>query len=679
MYQPSTRAGRIGRILVAVVFAASVSFAPLSATALIDRGLGSAVEVIPETTSDVEQVVTGGGWYDATDYESADSLPVLSNVDTDESVELPEGAQFVGFTDAWAVWTDPDTGNVAYRDMSTGATGTLDVTVSSDAVISGDRLVLALPGDGDTVDDSIAAYDLSTGDEVSTPYTATSFAADLAADGDWAVWLEAVGDGDTPDGWDVKAWNVSTGDTVTLATDVQPAQDEESPNLQVSGGYAAWDASDGLHVCDLATGQDRVVSSAVDEFTLSGSDEGYYAVWTAKGVAGVDDVYSLDLTASGATAQAVTSTSVDESMLRGDLGWAVFQTPDPQGDSGVVTAVDLATGVDIQVSDPSDSTSSLVGMDGQRVSWTTSQGTDPDSGLDVSTLNARVLGLPAPELAAHYYSTGGSTVVNWAAVSAADSYEYTVDGGSVETTTATSIAVSGLDQGAVTVQVRSVRGSVTSDWAETVAVNAVTSKLSMSTKTSTVNLDATVSFAAKLTAAGAGLTDVPVYLESSPDGVNWSEVDGSEVTVSSSTGAVTLKASAARTLRYRAVFDGDDDHSGAVSSEVVVAARAVVGKPKFPSSVKKGHATSVSGVLRPDLVVHPSKSVTVYCYHHEGRKWVLRTRVTAVTSYDSATSTSSYAARISLTRTGAWRLSAVYKGSSVAAANTSGHRDVTVK
>jgi hypothetical protein len=269
-------------------------------------------------------------------------------------------------------------------------------------------------------------------------------------------------------------------------------------------------------------------------------------------------------------------------------------------------------------------------------------------------------------------------------VSAADGFEYTIGGGAVETTTATSLQVTGLVPGVpVPVKVRSVRGAMRSDWAETVAVIAVTSKLAMSTKTTTVNLGAAVSFSASLTyrvgTATKGVTGALARLQSSVDGLTWTDVDGTETTVTASTGAFTLRTTAPRTLRYRAVFDGDDGHSNSVSPVVIVAARASVGTPSFPSSVKRSRMTSTGGVLRPDLVVHARNSITVYCYHYESRRWVLRTKVTAVTSYDAVSSTSTYAARISLTRTGKWRLRATYKGSAVAATNSSGYRNVTVK
>jgi len=377
----------------------------------------------------------------------------------------------------------------------------------------------------------------------------------------------------------------------------------------------------------------------------------------------------------------VTASSVGEWGLLGSAGWVVFQAPDAAGNPGVVTAVDLETLVNVQVSDPGDPSSTLAGIDGQRVSWFT-EGIDED-GNPSSALYARVLGLPGPQLKDRYTAMTSSCDVTWTPVAAADHYEYRIgEAGAIETTTGTSITVTGLQEGtAVPVTVWAVRGDVKSEPQDTFAVIiADRSKLTLSTKSTTVSLKANVTFTAKLTAGSALVTDAPVYLQYSADGTTgWSDVpDGQQVTGANA--VVTLLTQAARTLYYRAYYEGDEAHTEAYSPVVKVSAKAAVGTPSFPSSVKKNRTTTAKGVVRPDGFVHPSTSVKIYAYHKEGSKWKLRLTVTAVTTFDQINGTSSYSKGVKLTRTGSWRLYAkYYKSTSIAAANSSSYRSVKVK
>jgi len=665
------------RAALAVIVAGSIAFAPLAAGASITRGLSEATEVIPGTLDPNPQVVTSGGWYDATDMDDPDSI-TLANMETDESLSLPAGSNLIGVTDSWLAWSSSG-GSIRVRDAETGVVRSLGVEYADqETLIDGDRLVMAVPA-SEAHEAAIVSVAMADSESVSTPFSDSGIGIGLAADGDWAVWAEAVGEG--PDSWDVRAWNMRTGEAFAIAEGIHVLEDEYlGDSLRVSGTHVLWVAADGAHAYDLDTRSERVVATDPREVVLSGD----WAVWTATppgGTAGVDDVFALDLSvaADAARVTTVTATLVGETDLRGSDGWAIFVTPDAAMIADVVNAVDLATLVTFQVSAPGDSVYTLAGIDGQRVSWVT-QWLD-EGGNESFTLWTRVLGLPGPQLKDRYASTTSSCVVTWTPIPAADYYRYQVGAGAIESTTGTAVQVDGLVSGEpVPVTVWAVRGDVTSEPQSTFAVRfGALSKISIVPKATTVNLDSTASFTVKLQSGTTLLAAKPVLLEYSANGkTGWSEVIDSEKATGSK-GTAVLASLATRTLYYRAVFDGDVGHSAAYSPVVKVAAKAVVGTPGFPSTVRKSRKTTASGALRPAGFVHATNSVTVYAYHLEGSKWVLRAKATAAVAYSAETGTSSYRAGLTMTRTGKWRLKASYAGSTIAAANSSSYRYFTVK
>lgn len=731
MSPSSRRLSGVARVVFAATLALVVAIAPIPAFAQVDQGLGDPVEVMGQVAQGADQIVTAGGWYDASDYSSATPMLTLKNVDTGESVDLPDGAQNVVFTDSWAAWSEGDAGTVGYRDMRTGQVGSLAVAMPDDARIVGDRLIgTTAAGDGSGA--GVVAYSLPSGAVSSTPYVASDSGTGLVASGDWVAWSEpasstalsdgtdgsvdgstvgtdgvtdgssdatgvtdtvadasgdtATGQGDsTGDGsdqgasvCDIKAWNVATGKLVTVAEGVLGGTDQGPLDLRLDSGHLAWIDDGGLHVFSLDAEQDVVVAPTADEFALTNG----WVAWTAAGTGHLDDVYARDLASSG-DVQRLTSTAVDEWGLEASNGWVVFQTPDALGNPGVVTGIDLGSRSVVQVSDPTDPSSSIEGVDGGRVSWVTSAGTSEsssssDEGDGLLTLHTRVLGLPGPALPVRSYGDRGTATVSWPSVADADGYEYTIGDGEVQTVSGTSLALTGLANGApVSVRVRAIHGDIRSPWSETMAVVAAPSKLTVSTRSTTVSHGARISFAVKLTSGSAKLTGAKVHLECSADAVVWSAVPGSETTVKK--GVATLKATGVRTLRYRAVFAGDNSHALARSSVLTVAARASVSEPSVSGTAKKGSSLTFSGALLPDHVVHSASSVTIYGYHQEGRRWVQRSKTKAATTFDKATSTSAYVAQVKLSKSGKWRFQAVYAGSSLAAEGASSYRILTVK
>jgi hypothetical protein len=149
---------------------------------------------------------------------------------------------------------------------------------------------------------------------------------------------------------------------------------------------------------------------------------------------------------------------------------------------------------------------------------------------------------------------------------------------------------------------------------------------------------------------GAGaVSGEPIRLESSSDGVTWSEQC---VGVSGSEGFKFAVAPTARVF-YRATYDGDMGHRSATSAVIVVTPGAAMGTPKSPKLVKRGRRFTVTGSLAPSKA---GRCAVIHLYRWQNRKWKLKASVAAVAMPGG------YRARVKGLGSGKWRVRARFSG-----------------
>ncbi len=158
-----------------------------------------------------------------------------------------------------------------------------------------------------------------------------------------------------------------------------------------------------------------------------------------------------------------------------------------------------------------------------------------------------------------------------------------------------------------------------------------------------------VAVAATLTDADGGpLAARDVTIERSADGVNWKPVDEC-LTCDSGTASASL-APTRRTF-VRARFAGDGGLPARSSAPVAIVPAAKVSVASVPARVRVARSFEVTGSLYPKHAAG-SSAVRVYAQRYEQGAWVTRVRANGVMASDGTT----YAARITVSSAGAWRI-----------------------
>ena len=162
----------------------------------------------------------------------------------------------------------------------------------------------------------------------------------------------------------------------------------------------------------------------------------------------------------------------------------------------------------------------------------------------------------------------------------------------------------------------------------------------------------------RLETAGAGVPGAALAVDSSTDGVTWSEL---AAVITDDAGAFSLQVTpdpARGGTQFRVVFAGDDTLQPAEAT-TLVASEAGLAPPSVPSSVGRGSRFTASGVLQPR---HPSGTavVTLFCYRLEAGDWVLRASFSAI-ARDRDDGSSLYQGSVTLPSAGVWRLRAFHE------------------
>lgn len=205
-----------------------------------------------------------------------------------------------------------------------------------------------------------------------------------------------------------------------------------------------------------------------------------------------------------------------------------------------------------------------------------------------------------------------------------------------------------------------------------------TSLLTIDTDVKTVAYNVEAEFTGTLTDELLNpVDDYTVQFQRSIDGATWKTVENVPSTLESYSHQYVAWYAMTRAAWFRLSFAGDDTWAPSLSQKVLVKPRVILTTPAAPKSVRAGNTFTAYGYLRPR---HASGAVYVKirCYRKSASgAWVLKRVVGARdVNYGSYTK---YRARVSLPKTGRWKLIARYAGTAKFATTQSGARYLRVK
>lgn len=201
-----------------------------------------------------------------------------------------------------------------------------------------------------------------------------------------------------------------------------------------------------------------------------------------------------------------------------------------------------------------------------------------------------------------------------------------------------------------------------------------TTSLALAPTPTVVDYGAKVSLSGTLSrsSSGAALAGQPVFVESSPDGSTWSRLG--DCTAGATSGTYALDVHPTVKTWYRLRFAGATDYAASSGDPRVVTPRLQgLGTPVAVATIGTGKTLTVSGTIKPKQTAG-ARVVRVQCYQRSGAKWVLKKTVTATVTANGT----KYSVRLTLARTGSWKLRAYYAESSSYAATWSGYRAIRV-
>jgi hypothetical protein len=271
-----------------------------------------------------------------------------------------------------------------------------------------------------------------------------------------------------------------------------------------------------------------------------------------------------------------------------------------------------------------------------------------------------------------------SAVASWDPVVGATGYEYSFDDGSTTATSATSLTLSGLALGEHTLAVRTVEDTQTSDWATATVTYELPSAPTLTLRSSSTRVGyptTVVTLTGFISAPSAA-----VRLESSTNGVTWVNT-GLGWTSAGSPVPVSRQVSLVRSMRYRLVFDGNEQWTTASSPVVSVDYVPRVYTPSAPSKVKRKVRFTVSDSVRAPAANRSATVTFQYSRWEKVRghyKWVLRKSMRVKGSVSSST-LMTFRAKTSVPYGGTWHVVAVYSGAPLYANATTGARKFIVK
>lgn len=171
---------------------------------------------------------------------------------------------------------------------------------------------------------------------------------------------------------------------------------------------------------------------------------------------------------------------------------------------------------------------------------------------------------------------------------------------------------------------------------------------------------------------GIGLAQRPLRMQSSTDGIRWSDI-GAPTTGAGGAWEISYPTVTRKTY-FRAVYDGGSSIPSHISVNGEVAAvnpKAKVGTPPAPLKMRVGRTYTINGAIAP-IQLGESPVGYIEAYRKYNGRWTGRKAF--VTSFTA----SGYQNRVKLSTRGTWRMRFMFSGSECNAAAVSGWRTVTV-
>lgn len=251
-------------------------------------------------------------------------------------------------------------------------------------------------------------------------------------------------------------------------------------------------------------------------------------------------------------------------------------------------------------------------------------------------------------------SADGTTTVEltaWDAVSGIAVTYWQLDGGSVGQ--GQRVPVVGGGHHVITMWSFDVAGNRETPTTMSFDVRAATA-LAVESTPSVVAYGKAGSITGTLTAGAYTAEGRQVRLESSANGIDFHAT--SLATTTAEAGRFTFAVAPTTKTYYRVVCDEQEGYSRSVSGAIAITPKAYLTPVSVARRVRSGAYFSVSGKLMPKHT-NGLKSVKLTFYRYESGKWVSRKSVTMVNK-GSATTYTSYSAKLRFTLKGKWRVRA---------------------
>jgi len=171
-------------------------------------------------------------------------------------------------------------------------------------------------------------------------------------------------------------------------------------------------------------------------------------------------------------------------------------------------------------------------------------------------------------------------------------------------------------------------------------------------------------------ASGGAISHAPIEFEALVGGV-WRRIGTGNT---DDYGRCSIRVAPTANTRYRVRHTGSLSLASSVSAERPIGVRPVVGRPTLPKTVLRGRSTRAYGYLTPRHTAG-STAARLHFYRYRAGRWVWVKSVSAVGS--TVNGKTKYSARVTLTRSGRWRVRARHSDENHLTA-TSSYRYFTV-
>ena len=282
-----------------------------------------------------------------------------------------------------------------------------------------------------------------------------------------------------------------------------------------------------------------------------------------------------------------------------------------------------------------------------------------------STSVVKVANLTAPVITGGtaISTTNSSTSISWSSVDNATSYEYRINGGTIQTTTLRSSPSFNLNMGNNVFEVRAAAGSVKGSWSS-VSINRVKINTSVTLTTPAMRWDKSTYLSGVLRdASGKTLSGKKVVIQRSHNnGSSWSSL-ATVTTDSLGQWKYTYNPSSSweRAQRIRVRFAGDTFYNASAYTARNLTVKTTMWTPKNSVKTPKRNKTfTVTSYIGPRFASNKTVAKVLFYKQNKNGSWTYVKAASMKTSYVSSTKTK-LTGRTYLTA-GKWRMRVRYDG-----------------